>query len=109
VADGLARHRSHVLPADKRHPRRALPVLARLEREDSSRRHPGRRDADTEGTENETADPAPALRRLAVIAAGSSVQDVIARLARVQYEHPGAQVRAGEHGAWEIWSGPDAD
>jgi hypothetical protein len=56
----------------------------------------------------ETAVPAPAPRRLAVIAAGSSVEDVIARLARVQDEHPGARVRAGEQGAWEIWSGPDA-
>jgi hypothetical protein len=59
--------------------------------------------------EKETAVPAPASGRLAVIAAGSSVEDVIGRLARVQDEHPGAQVRAGEQGAWEIWSGPGAD
>jgi hypothetical protein len=44
---------------------------------------------------------------IAVIAAGSSVEDVIAELTRVKAEHPGAAVRRGKRDSWEIWSAAD--
>ena len=44
---------------------------------------------------------------IAVIAAGSSVEDVIAELTRVKAEHPGAAVRRGKRVSWEIWSAAD--
>jgi len=43
---------------------------------------------------------------LAVIAAGSPIVDVIARLTQVQAENPGAQVRRGKKDSWEIWTAP---
>ena len=43
------------------------------------------------------------------VVVGDRDRSLAPRLARVQDEHPGAKVRAGEQGAWEIWSGPDAD
>jgi len=51
--------------------------------------------------------PQPARELVAVIAAGSSVDDVIAELTRVQAEHPGAQVERGKRDSWEIWSAAD--
>jgi hypothetical protein len=61
--------------------------------------------------ERRTEDPVavPASRLLAVIANGSSVEDVMTQLAQVQADHPGSQARAGEQGSWEIWSAPDTD
>jgi hypothetical protein len=50
--------------------------------------------------------PEPDSQLLAVIDAGTSLEDVIARLAQVQAEHPGAQVRSGRQGSWEIWTIP---
>jgi hypothetical protein len=47
--------------------------------------------------------PAPAPQPLAVIAAGTTVEDLLARLTRIQADHPGAQVRRGKKGSWEIW------
>jgi hypothetical protein len=47
-------------------------------------------------------EPTPEL--VAVIAAGSSVEDVIAELTRVKAEHPGAVVRRGNRASWEVWS-----
>lgn len=44
---------------------------------------------------------------IAIIAAGSSVDDVIAELTRVQAEHPGAQVQRGKRDSWQIWSAAD--
>jgi hypothetical protein len=49
----------------------------------------------------------PARELIAVIAAGSSVEDVIAELTRVQAGHPGAQVQRGKRDSWEIWSTAD--
>ena len=49
----------------------------------------------------------PTRELIAVIAAGSSVEDVIAELTRVQAEHPGAQVQWGKRDSWEIWSAAD--
>jgi hypothetical protein len=49
----------------------------------------------------------PARELIAVIAAGSSVEDVIAELTRVQAERPGAQVQRGKRDSWEIWSAAD--
>lgn len=46
----------------------------------------------------------PTRELIAVIAAGSSVEDVIAELTRVQAEHPGAAVQRGKRDSWEIWS-----
>lgn len=46
----------------------------------------------------------PSQEPLAVITAGSSVEDVIARLTEVQADHPGAQVRRGKRNSWEVWS-----
>ena len=46
--------------------------------------------------------PEPGPELLAVIAAGSSVEDVIAQLTQVQAGHPGAQVRRGKRNSWEI-------
>jgi hypothetical protein len=51
----------------------------------------------------------PAAQLLAVIATGSSVEDVISRLTHIQAEHPGAQVRRGKRNAWGIWSAPTTD
>jgi hypothetical protein len=53
--------------------------------------------------------PEPAAQLLAVIAAGSSVEDVITRLTRVQADNPGAKVRQGKRNSWEIWSTPAAE
>jgi hypothetical protein len=50
--------------------------------------------------------PKPAPQLLAVIAAGSSVEDVITRLTQVQADNPGAEVRRGKRNSWEIWSTP---
>jgi hypothetical protein len=47
--------------------------------------------------------PEPAPQPLAVIAAGSPIEDVIARLTQVQADHPGARVRRGKRDSWEIW------
>ncbi len=47
--------------------------------------------------------PQPAPQPLAVIAEGSPVEDLIARLAQIQAVHPGAQVRHGRKDSWEIW------
>jgi hypothetical protein len=49
----------------------------------------------------------PARELIAFIAAGSSVEDVIAEVTRVQAERPGAQVQRGKRDSWEIWSAAD--
>lgn len=54
--------------------------------------------------ERRTLVPEPIQEPLAVIAAGSSVEDIIARLTEVQADHPGAQVRQGKRNSWEVWS-----
>jgi len=52
--------------------------------------------------------PQPVPQPLAVIADGSPVEDLIARLTQIQAVHPGAQVRRGRKGSWEIWPVPPA-
>jgi hypothetical protein len=47
--------------------------------------------------------PEPAPQPLAVIAAGTSVEDLISRLTQIQAGHPGAQIRRGKKHSWEIW------
>jgi hypothetical protein len=51
----------------------------------------------------------PNTKRGISIAAGTTVENVITRLTQMQAEHPGAQVRRGKRGAWEIWAPPVAD
>jgi hypothetical protein len=61
--------------------------------------------------ERRTAAPAPkpAPQLLAVIDAGSSVQDVITQLTQVQAGYPSAKVRRGKRNSWQIWSTPVPD
>jgi hypothetical protein len=56
---------------------------------------------------HEAAASQPDRELIAVIAAGSSVEDVIAELTRVQAERPVAQVQRGKRDSWEIWSAAD--
>jgi hypothetical protein len=53
--------------------------------------------------------PETAPRLLAVITTRSPVEDVVARLAQVQAEHPEARVRRGKEDSWEIWAAPADD
>jgi hypothetical protein len=48
--------------------------------------------------------PASALQLLAVIPAGASIEETIARLEEIQAEHPGAQVRRGKRNCFETRS-----
>jgi len=99
-AGGLARHRRHLPPEKRRCPLLALPVLARAERQDHGR---ARRFAEAMRP-HQTTSPQPVPQPLAVIAAGSAVEDLIARLAQIQVVHLGAQVRPGRKGSGK--SGP---
>jgi hypothetical protein len=60
--------------------------------------------AETMRQQQKTPAPPPASELFAVIAAGSSVEDVIAQLTQAQAEHPGFEVRRGKRNSWEIWS-----
>ncbi len=45
----------------------------------------------------------PQPQPIAVISAGLPIEEVMAQLAAVQAEHPGAMVRQGSRKRWEIW------
>ena len=45
----------------------------------------------------EEADP------IAVITLDGSIEDVTAKLATIQADHPGAQIRKGKRNRWEVW------
>jgi hypothetical protein len=47
--------------------------------------------------------PAPEPRPIAVIAVGLPIEDLFAKLTAIQADHPGAQIRQGKRGRWEIW------
>ena len=54
-------------------------------------------------TQPAAAPPPPAPQPLAVIPAGLPVEEVMAQLAAIQAEHPGAVIRQGNRKRWEIW------
>jgi hypothetical protein len=46
---------------------------------------------------------APKPQPVAVIASGTSIDEVIEELGRIRAEYPGAEVRRGNCNRWEIW------
>jgi hypothetical protein len=47
--------------------------------------------------------PAAEPKPIAVITVDGQIEDVTARLAAIQADHPGAQIRRGKRNRWEIW------
>jgi hypothetical protein len=47
--------------------------------------------------------PAPEPKPIAVITLSGPIEDVTAKLAAIQADHPGAQIRQGKRNRWEIW------
>jgi hypothetical protein len=53
--------------------------------------------------------PPPNSQPLAIVPSGLSIEEMIAQLAAIQAEHPGAQVRKGTRHRWEVWPTQQAD
>jgi hypothetical protein len=48
----------------------------------------------------------PPQQPIAVLASGTSIEEMLAQLTAIQAGHPGAQVRQGRGRRWEIWPAP---
>ncbi|MGH3217327.1 MAG: hypothetical protein ACRDPY_01120 [Streptosporangiaceae bacterium] len=59
--------------------------------------------AERQGRPASPSPPPPQSQPLAVIPSGLPIEEMIAKLAAIQAEHPGAQVRQGARRRWEIW------
>jgi hypothetical protein len=52
--------------------------------------------------------PPPKPQPLAIIPSGLPIEEVMAQLAAIQAEHPGAHVRHGTRNRWEVWPAEQA-